>query len=297
MWEAYRSVLCKWLTKADAVLASCPNPPYWANVPFPSCSGCWLPVAHRSFPSIGNCPGLVGATMPRLMYSHLGSPQPLTDWWRRKEGWPLASSENSSVMCFMLQSQPAISKAKVRTCLRSCPCLAISPSLFCFTQSLIGFSSEALLLSTMYTQIPVSGFGSREPNLREPRYKSANLCRDSTPRSHLLPVLAGLYFLLNATLGPCPSCLQVFSWVYPLHVSTACLKTGSCLIPLSSMILINPFLSLPINFHAPLSGHETSCQLPWVNSWSGLIVTRLYYSIHECLVNTLWLISCNRDLK
>lgn len=143
-WKAERSVLCKWLTKADAVLVSCPNPPYWVSIPFPNCSRYWLPVAHRCLPSIRDYPGLVGAAMARKLCIPTLSRQPTAlDWRRSMEAWPLLSSGNSSVMCFMLQRHPSVNK--VNTYLRSHPCLALSISLFCFTQSLTGFSWEAIL--------------------------------------------------------------------------------------------------------------------------------------------------------
>lgn len=172
----------------------------------------------------------------------------------------------------MLQRYPSVNK--VNTYLRSHPCLALP---FPYSASLSPLQAFLEKPSFMNTQIPVLGLGSREPNPRQPWYKSANLCQDQTEEA---PPACACWFVCSF------KCYLVHALLllsFLLGLSFTCIHSLSE-IKLSLWAawywstFFYPYWSTSM-LHT--IGHKSSCQLPRGNSWPELIVTRPYYFIHE----------------
>lgn len=124
--------LCKWLTKIDAVLMSCLDPPS----PYSGCGCQWLPS-----PSLLSKLSFAGGSHH---YRILCSTQAVHSPKREKDVQKAGPLPQGGQLCGIgYGPELLISKTKVRTCLRSHPFLASQKhthsSLFCFTHSLIGF--------------------------------------------------------------------------------------------------------------------------------------------------------------
>ena len=130
--------------------------------------------------------------------------------------------------------------------------------LFAFPYSASLSPLQVFLEKSSFTniQIPILGFGSREPNPREPWYKSANLCQDSTPRSSSwLCLLVCMFF-------------QMLPWFTSLLLVSFLLGLSfTCIHSLSEIKL-----SLwAVWYDQPFS--ILTDQLPYSNNWSQIILS------------------------